>query len=111
MTNITAGDRLVAADDNVCVPSHRLDVIPSKAADFLDEDAPTHSLEARLGRPARLLLELQPCTCRWLLGDLDDPHFQWCGCPCMTGAPYCAAHMWLARPPSQRKASEMAHSG
>ena len=111
MTHITAGDRLMEADGEVSVPAHRPAVIPGKAADSPDEDASQHSLEVRLGRPARLLLELQPRTCRWPLGDLDDPHFQWCGCPCMEGAPYCAAHMWLSRPPSQRRAGEMAHSG
>ena len=111
MTHITAGDRLMMAEGDISVPAHPHGVISDKTADFPDEDIPQHSFEVRLGRPARLLLELQPHTCRWPLGDLDDPHFHWCGCPCMTGAPYCAVHMWLARPPSQRKAGEIAYSG
>ncbi len=71
MTHITAGNCLMGADGDVCAPAHRHAVIPGEVADFPDEEASQHSLEVRLGRPARLLLELQPRTCRWPLGDLD----------------------------------------
>jgi hypothetical protein len=106
MTQIT-GDRLLAANSNVPVHGHLDAISPSDSA-ATAECASPQPFEVRLGRPAGLLLDLPPGTCRWPLGDLDDPHFRWCGCPSTPGAPYCAAHMQLSRVRCYRKAGETA---
>jgi len=104
MTHITS-DRLSAANSNVPVHAH-LDAIDKPATPAESPSPPP--FEVRLGRPAGLLLDLPPGTCRWPLGDLDDPHFRWCGCLSTPGAPYCAAHMQLSRIRYQRKTGETA---
>lgn len=38
------------------------------------------------------LMELTADTCRWPIGDPQEPGFSFCGCPVKEGSVYCAEH-------------------
>ena len=62
-----------------------------------DADIPLHQRKA--------LLDLEPCDCRWPIGDPQSPEFAFCGGPKVTGLPYCETHAkraYQAPEPRQR---------
>jgi GcrA cell cycle regulator len=51
-----------------------------------------------VARPANVIgvLELTSHTCRWPIGDPDDPEFGFCGMKTADGLPYCPEHAAIA---------------
>ena len=55
--------------------------------------------EEPLEKPARVgitFMELTPHTCRWPLGDPQQPGFAYCGDVSLDGCPYCVVHAKIA---------------
>lgn len=49
------------------------------------------------------LLELKEGSCRWPIGDPDQPGFGFCGCRKAADGPYCERHAAQAFQPAQRR--------
>jgi len=49
------------------------------------------------------LLELKEHSCRWPIGEPDQPGFGFCGCRKAEGSPYCEHHSAKAFKPTARR--------
>jgi len=49
------------------------------------------------------LLELKEHSCRWPIGEPDQPGFGFCGCRKAEGSPYCEHHSAMAFQPTARR--------
>jgi GcrA cell cycle regulator len=49
----------------------------------------------------KTLLELEPCDCRWPIGEPRQDDFRFCGEPSLDGRPYCAHHWSMAFQPAR----------
>lgn len=65
---------------------------------------PVEQPEAETG-PVVGLLELKESSCRWPVGDPDQPGFGFCGCQKAEHGPYCEQHAAMAFQPAARRRS------
>jgi len=63
---------------------------------------PVEQIEPEAG-PVVGLLDLKENSCRWPIGDPDQPGFGFCGCQKAENGPYCERHAAQAFQPVQRR--------
>lgn len=102
----------------VLIPASTERRAPPKLAPVKTEDADAmivlpHANEALPESRLLSLFDLKLSTCRWPLGDPQQPGFAFCGADCDPARSYCATHTLLARgigTPSERIAHNLKSS-
>jgi GcrA cell cycle regulator len=86
----------------------RFNFVPPKAYEPVDKRAVVAAIVPPV-EPPLSVFNLTAATCRWPVGDPQEPGFRFCGHPPGAGKPYCAAHCAMAYEPivqSRRKRSD-----
>jgi GcrA cell cycle regulator len=86
-------------------PSQLMEMFHALGLDALFGAPDTRTVHQHAGRafgPACGLLELTAATCRWPVGEPDEPNFAFCGAAPLRRYPYCIAHCLIAYRPASR---------
>jgi GcrA cell cycle regulator len=86
-------------------PSQLMEMFHALGLDALFGAPDTRTVHQHAGRafgPACGLLDLTAATCRWPVGEPDEPDFAFCGAAPLRRYPYCVAHCLIAYRPASR---------